>query len=126
MANAFTALVDAIAGGGYLKIYKGSIPLITDSESVSDLLATVAFDATDAFGDAASGTAAAAPMDSVTVDQTGTATYYRITNNSGTVIAQGTCGGTGSGEGLVFDDPALVEDGTLTITSYAVTMPSGA
>jgi len=129
-AAARSAACDAIvdlcdAGGtGTLEVRTGAAPATPATADSGTLLATFTFAAT-AFGAASTGVATAASISSVTASDSGTAGHFRVKNNAGTVIWQGTCGidtvpGTYN---LEFDDPVIVSGGTVAISSLTFTVP---
>jgi len=122
-------VVDAVdtGGAGSLRIYAGSVPADADAAlaSANTLLAQLTMSAT-AFGnaaDAAPGATATANAitDDSSADATGTATFFRILNGSGTVIIQGSVGT--SGEDLNLNTVSIVAGATVSVTSLTVTMP---
>lgn len=117
-------LVDAIdtGGAGTIKIYTGTIPTDADTAvGAQTLLATLTFSAT-AFGSASNGVATASAITSDTsADATGTATWARIANGSGTTIMDVTVGT--SGEDINFNTVSFVSGATVAITALTVTVP---
>lgn len=123
MIDALVDLIDAGSPPGTLVIRTGTAPTNTTDADTGTLLATLTFSAT-AFGAGSSGVATAASITSdSSVDNTGTAGYFRIKNAAGTVIAQGTCGV--SGADINFDSVSFIAAGTCAITSLVLTMPAG-
>lgn len=122
MADAFTAALDA-GTAGVIQIYTGTIP--TDANTAigaQTLLATLTFSATS-FGAASNGviTANAITSDS-SADATGTATWARIsTQSGGTTICDidvGTSGAT-----MNFNTVAFTSGSAIACTSFTFTMP---
>ncbi len=113
--------VTARANSGLLNIYGGTVPASADAAlSGNTLLASLPMSAT-AFGAAASGvaTANAITTDS-SADATGTATFFRVMEAGGTVVAfQGTVGT--SGAELNLNNTSIVATGTVSITSLTYT-----
>jgi hypothetical protein len=119
-------LVDAIdvGGAGTLAIRSGTRPATTDTAVTGTLLATLTFSAT-AFGAATTAspsvaTAAAITSDS-SADNTGTATWFRIFNGSGTAIADGNVGT--SGEDLNLNTVSIVAGAVVSISAGTISMP---
>lgn len=93
--DAVTALLNA-GGAGLLRIYSGTEPADADT-ALSSNTVLADFDlAADAFGDAADtnpGAAATADtIDDVNASNSGTATFFRLLNNAGVAVIQGTVG----------------------------------
>lgn len=123
MCDALVDLIDAGTPPGTLEIRTGSAPTNTTDADSGTLLATLTF-STTAFGAASSGVATAAAITSdSSIDATGTAAHWRIKNQAGTVIAQGTVGT--SGADLNFNSVSFVSGGTAAISSLTVTVPAG-
>jgi hypothetical protein len=116
----------ALANGGFLNIYNGSQP--TDANTALGaqvLLATINLNAT-AFGTPVASGSAGSRVVTMTANTmtgnnavaTGTATWYRMTNSSGTALADGSAGTAGTN--LVLNTASLVSGipvsaGTFTI-----------
>lgn len=121
--NAVTALIDAGAGAGTIVIRTGSAPANTTDADTGTLLATCTF-SDPSLGAAASGTATASAITSDTsIDNTGTAGYFRVKDSNALVILQGTCGT--SGTDMVLDSVNFVAGGVCAISSFTLTQPSG-
>jgi hypothetical protein len=128
MLNAFTTAADA-GTAAVINIYSGTAPADADAAlSGNTLLAQLTMSGTS-FGaatDANPGariTANTITSDS-SADATGTATFFRIlTQNAGTVVAQGTVG-TASAD-LVLNTTSITAGSTVSITSATVTLPEG-
>lgn len=117
------ALVDSIdtGGAGTLRVYGDTRAATTDTAvGAQTLLSEHAFSAT-AFGAASNGVATAAAIASDTALATDTATWFRITNGSGTAIADGNVGT--SGEDLNLNAVAIVSGATVSITGGTITVP---
>lgn len=119
-------LVDSIdtGGAGTLAIRSGTRPATTDTAVTGTLLATLTFAAT-AFGAATTAspsvaTAAAITSDS-SADNTGTATWFRIFNGSGTAIMDGNVGT--SGEDLNLNTVSIVAGAVVSISAGTISMP---
>jgi hypothetical protein len=97
MLDEITALVDAGAGAGTLRIYDGTPPADADTAlSGNTLLAQLTM--SDPSAAAASGddwTASSITADS-SADATGTATFFRILDSNAVVVLQGTVGTSGA------------------------------
>lgn len=97
MLDEITALIDAGAGAGTLRIYDGTPPADADTAlSGNTLLAQLTM--SDPSAAAASGddwTASSITADS-SADATGTATFFRILDSNAVVVLQGTVGTSGA------------------------------
>lgn len=94
MLDEITALIDAGTTGGYLRIYDGTRP--ATGGTVTTLLAELQF-STTSFPAASSGsmTANAITQDS-SANATGTATWFRIVDDTGTFVMDGDVAGSGA------------------------------
>ena len=119
--DALTALLD-VGGTGTIEIRTGAQPATPATADSGTLLATLTFAAT-AFGAAATGVCTAAAISSVSAGDTGTAGHFRMKNNAGTVVLQGTCGLNSGTFDLEFDDTSIISGGTVDITAFTITVP---
>ena len=116
-------LVDAGGGAGYLEIRTGAPPATPATADSGTLLATCPMAAT-AFGDSAVGIATAAGITSDTdAAATGTAGHFRLKDNAGVVILQGTAGEAADSADMTFDNKTIVDGGTIAVTAMTVTVP---
>lgn len=123
MCDALVDLIDAGTPPGTLKIYTGSAPTNTTDADSGTLLATLTFSNT-AYGAASAGVAQEAAITSdSSIDNTGTAGYFRIKNAAGTTIMQGTVGT--SGADINFNSVSFQSGGTCAVTDLPVTVPAG-
>lgn len=124
--DAFTALINT-GGAGTIAFYTGTQPADADDAIGSvTLLGTLTFSA-DAFGDAAvTGTATAGAItgDS-SADASGVAAWARIRNGAGTTIFDCDAGEAADSATITLDNKNIVAGGTINITSFTLTMPSG-
>lgn len=133
-AEAISMLTDYGVGidagtAAVINIYDGTIPADADTALGSQvLLAQLTCSATafTSVTDAAPG--AVATFAAITADSsanaTGTATFFRIlTQNAGTVVAQGTVGTATSD--LVLNTVSITSGSTVSITAATVTLPEG-
>lgn len=122
-------LVDAFDNSGSaptLEIRTGSAPG-PGAAATGTLLVTLSLDTTAAFGAASmSGSNAVATLTglpvSATIAASGTAGYFRMNDDAGTAILEGTVGT--SGTDLVLDTISLVQDATFQITSLTISVPT--
>jgi hypothetical protein len=75
-------------------------------------------------GDAGAALAAAVTLTGLAAAGAGTnAHHFRFIG--GGIIAQGTCGATGSGADLILDNVSIAEAQEVTVTSFTFTLPDG-
>lgn len=120
------AALDAITpslNNGTLRIYGGAAPANADAAlGGATLLAQLGLSST-AFGAASNGVATANPVaDDVSADATGTPTFFRLLNNSGATVYQGSAGASGQELNLSnLSAGQIVEDGLVSVASLTVT-----
>ena len=119
-ADGVVDLLDAGAGVGYIEIRTGTQPANPATAASGTLLVTVPL-ADPAFGAAASGTATAAAIADATAVASGTATWFRGFDSDANAVIDGSAGETGTD--LILDDAAIIEGGTVSISSWTITMP---
>ena len=113
-----------VLNGGFVEFYTGSQPATPDTAvSSQTLLGTCNLSAT-AFGAASSGTKTANSIANATAVATGTATWARVYKSDGTTAVIDGSVGT-SGTDWILADVAITTGGTITVSSYTVSMPSG-
>lgn len=126
-----TGLAEAIDAGtaAVINIYSGSVPANADASiGAATQLAQLTCSGTafSGFSDTTSAgraTFAAITSDS-SADATGTASFFRIlTQNAGTVIAQGTVGT--SNADLILNTVSITSGSTVSITSATIDLPEG-
>lgn len=132
--NAVNTLLNEGTGNAIINIYTGTPPADCEAAATGTLLGTCVMAATP-FGAAANQNpnariTAAAITDDTSADTTGTAGYFRVySSNAGTDASklachiQGSAGVAGDTPDLVLDDKNIVVGGTISITSYTITMP---
>lgn len=124
VANQITALTDAGAGPGTLKVYSGTQPATGNDAITGTLLVT--FTLTDpALAAAAAGVADFDfdPDLSATAAATGTATHFRVADSDGNTVFDGDA--STSGATLNLSSTAITSGGTVTLSTGAVTAPAG-
>ena len=121
---ALNAALDAACNSGFMQIYTGTQPATPDAAlSGNTLLATLNLNAT-AFGAASGGTKTAGAITSGTAVATGTATFFRVfKSDDATAVIDGSVGT--SGADLNLNDVAITTGGTVSVTSWTVSMPVG-
>ena len=111
------AITTAVGASGLLRIYGGSRP--ASGGAATTFLAVLACAATFA-PSASSGTLTAnAITDDTAADNTGTATWFRVTTSAGAFVVDGDAGTAGTE--LVLDDANIVAGGTVAVNSLVVT-----
>lgn len=124
MCNAIVDSVDS-GGAGTIEIRSGTRPALPTDTATGTLLATVALAAT-AFGAAATGSATIVDPAGVTAAATGTATWFRAKNGSGTAQFDGKVGATGdSTADLTLSSTSVVSGTTVDITGGTIAVPQG-
>jgi len=125
-----TTLIQALAdlfdaGTNTVKIYDNtdSIPADGDDGIGTNVLLVTITLPTPAFGTAASGAVAKTGTWSGTCVATGTANFYRLETGTGGNLVQGTVGLTAGTFDLEFSDISWSTDGTVTISTFTLTMP---
>lgn len=125
-ADGVVDLLDAGAAAGYIEVRTGTQPASVATAASGTLLATLTL-ADPAFGSATSGTATAGTItDDTSADATGTAGWFRAYDSNGNAIIDGdvTTSAAGTGD-MQLDDTEIVAGGTVSISSWTVTMPAG-
>lgn len=111
---------------GHFRIYSGSVPTDADTALGAQVLLAEPVCSNPAFGaaaDIAPGARATASTitDDSSADATGTASFFRIVNRSGTAVMQGACATSGSE--LNFNSTAISSGAIVSVTSFTVTVP---
>lgn len=119
--NAANDAVTALLNSGTIEIRTGSQPATPGTTATGTLLATLTLGAT-AFGASSSGTSTA---NSITgdssIDNTGTAGWFRAKSSGGTAIIDGLCGT--SGADMNFNSVSFVAGGTANVTAWTFSFP---
>lgn len=123
MMNGLATLADAGSAAAFIRVRTGSAPTNVSDADSGTLLATCTM-SDPSFGSSSAGTitANAIAADS-SVDNTGTAGYFRMYDSDATCILQGSVGT--SATDMVVNSTAFVSGGTFTVTSLTVTQPVG-
>lgn len=124
IVNAITALMDADVGAASIQLRTGASPGANNA-ATGTLLATLAFN-DPSFAAAILGVATMdnTPVLSTTGVAAGTAGYFRITDNSGDVIMDGTITVTGGGGDLEMNTTTISVGLTVEITAGTITEPA--
>ena len=120
-ADGVVDLLDGGAGAGKIEIRDGTQPANPGTAASGTLLATLTL-SDPAFGAATGGVATAnAITDDTNAAASGTATWFRAYDGSDVAVIDGSAGETGTD--LILDDAAIVAGGTVSISSWTVSMP---
>lgn len=128
-ANAIAAQVDLGAAVSKLVIYGGAAPA-EPGTAIGAQPVLVEFELPDPAFAAATDTnpnAAATlnPVDPVQADATGTATFFRLINGNGLVVAQGTVTDTAGNGDLKISSTSVIAGIDVTVVSGTIVMPEG-
>jgi len=120
MLDEITTLIDAGTGAGLLRIYAGTVPADADTAlSGQTLLAELTL------SDPSAGAAVSAvlTLNAITSDSsanaTGTATFFRIVDSTGTTVFQGTVGT--SGADLNLSSVSITAGDAVKVSSWTIT-----
>jgi hypothetical protein len=124
--DALDAAVDHLdlGGAGELRIYNAAQTGSPEGSPSGTLLVTLAL-SNPAFGSASAGVATASAITDGTVAAAGTALGYVMFNGSGTGVFSGSVSATGGGGSLVFDTNVFTVGGTVSVTSFTMTLGEG-
>lgn len=125
LIQALADLFDASTSNNTLKVYDDTDTIPADADSgvgTSVLLVTINLPE-PAFGTAAAGAVSKTGTWQGTAVATGTANFYRLEDDTANTVVQGTVGLTAGTWDLEFDDITWSTDGTVTISTFTLTMP---
>lgn len=124
IVNAVTALMDADAGPAIIQIRTGASPGANNA-ATGTLLASLDFN-DPSFAAAVAGVATMdnTPVLSTTGLAAGTAGYFRITDDTGDVVMDGTVTATGGGGDLELNTTTISVGVTVEITAGTITEPA--
>jgi hypothetical protein len=111
------AITTAIGSSGLLRIYDGSRP--ATGGAATTLLAQLALSATSAPGAASGVLTFSTISNDVSADNTGTATWFRVTTSGGTAVIDGNVGTSGSDLNLT--TTSIVAGSPVQVTSFVIT-----
>lgn len=125
VSNLVAALPDADVGAGSIQIRTGAQPASANNAATGTLLATVTL-ADPAFGAAVAGVATldATPVLSTTGVAAGTAGWFRMLDNSGDTVLDGSVTATGGGGELELNTTTISVGVTVQITAGTLTAPA--
>lgn len=122
-----TGLAEALGTSPKIKIYSGSVPSNADASNGGTLLAELVCSSTPFGTYSDTGTAGRAAFATITsdssADNTGTASFFRITTSGDVVKAQGTVG-TASAD-LVLTTTSITAGSIISISSAQIDLPEG-
>lgn len=122
--KAVTDLIDGGSGPGTMEIRSGTRPATPATTATGTLLATVTF-GDPAFGTWSAGSSTVADPAGVTAAATGTASWCRIKDSTGTAVLDGDVTATGGGGDVTLASTAISSGQTVDITGGSLTMPQG-
>jgi hypothetical protein len=123
--DALVGLLDGGAAAGYIEIRTGAQPASVATAASGTLLGTLAL-SDPAFGAAAAGSADAnAITGDSSADATGTAGWFRAYDSNDVAVIDGSITATGGGGDLELDDVSIVAGGTINVTGWTVSQPTG-
>jgi len=115
--DAVSALIDGGATGGLLKIYDGTRP--STGGAATNLLAQLTFSTTSAPAAAGGVLTFSAITDDTSADATGTATWFRVTDSTGSFVLDGDVGTSGSD--LNLNTTAITIGTNVAINPFTIT-----
>lgn len=115
-----TALIDAGAGAGLLRIYDGTRPADADTAvGAQTLLAELTLSDPAAPAAAGGDLTFSAITDDASANATGTASWFRVVDSVGNAVIDGDVGTSGSD--LNLNSTSIVAGGTVEVTSFVIT-----
>jgi len=124
-SNAVAGLIDADVGAGALVIRTGAQPASAEDPATGTILATFAFaDPATTAAVVGVSTFDTTPVLTTTGVATGTAGWFRITDNSGDTVMDGSVTATGGGGELELNTTSITTGVTVEITAGTLTTPA--
>lgn len=127
--NSVVDLLDGGAGAGYIEIRTGAQPASPDTAATGTLLGTLVL-SDPAFGNATSANPAVATASAITSDTTadasGTAGWFRGYDSAAGAVIDGNITGSGGGGDMELDNTSIVAGGTIAVSSWTISLPTGA
>jgi hypothetical protein len=125
--DALTALLN---GGGYIEIRTGAQPATANTAASGTLLGTLPLTNPTAFGAATTASPSVATANAITsdtsADNSGTAGWFRAYTSGAAAVIDGNITTTAVGTGdMLLDDTNIVAGGTIAITSWTISKPTG-
>jgi hypothetical protein len=119
---ACNAIVDQLDAGGTVVVRTGAQPATPNTAATGSILGTITLGA-PAFADAANGTATAADPAGVVATADGTAGWFRVFDQSGNAVHDGSVGVAGSGADMIVATTAFTAGVTVDVVAYTFTIP---
>ncbi|MTK11609.1 MAG: hypothetical protein F8N39_05810 [Clostridiaceae bacterium] len=120
-ANAQATALSALCNSGFIDIFSTAQPATPETAPGGTALATLQFGAT-AFGAPVNGVLTANAISGVTIVNSGTAVWFRVTKSDHTTpVFDGSCGT--SAADMVINSVALSSGASLTVSSLTYTVP---
>ena len=119
-ATSRAELLETWLSGGTVKVYDGTRPATPDTAITSQAL-LAPFTLGSPAGTVTLGVWTAEPIASALVSADGSATWARIADSSGAVIADADVGATGSGALMILNNTSLVSGGYVSVVSFTLT-----
>jgi len=113
-----TGLKGYIGSNPVLRFYTGTVNANAESAPTGTLLATVTI---GSFGSASNGTITSSGGSS-TVSATGTVGCFTLSRSDSTKVGDGSASAASSSD-IVFDNASWVSGGTVSISSFSLTLP---
>lgn len=114
---------------GTIEIRTGAQPASVGTAASGTLLGTLTLSAT-AFGAATTASPSVATANAITsdtsADATGTAGWFRAYGTGPTAVIDGSITATGGGGDMTLDSVSIVAGGTVAVTSWTVSLGTGA
>lgn len=127
--DAVVDLLDAGAAAGYIEIRTGTQPASVGTAASGTLLGTLPL-SDPAFGAATSANPAVATAAAITsdtnADATGTAGWFRAYDSNAVAVIDGSITATGGGGDMELDSTSIVAGGTIAVSSWTVSLATGA
>ncbi len=128
-ADAVVDRLDAGAGAGYIEIRTGTQPASAGTAASGTLLGTLVL-SDPAFGAATTASPAVATASAITDDSTadasGTAGWFRAYDSNAVAVVDGNITATAGGGDMELDDTTIVAGGVIAVSSWTISMPTGA
>lgn len=122
IAAAIAARADADTGAATIKIYTGAKPA-PDAAPTGTLLLTFTMETT-AFAAATTPLTVANIPKSATGAANGTAGWFRMSDETGDSVLDGTCGATGSNEDIELSTTSITVGLVVNLTAGTITVPA--
>jgi hypothetical protein len=126
--DAVVAKIDGGAGAGTVQIRTGAQPASVATAASGTLLGTLTC-SDPSFGAATNASPAVATANAITgdssADASGTAGWFRVLDSTGAAVLDGSITGTGGGGDMTLDNTSIVAGGTINLTSWTISMPTG-